>query len=66
MPDGFTYQLWAVIDEKVISAGVLGNRPDIVPFHIDPDGLQALVITQEVYGGVPQSEGEPVVAWFDA
>jgi hypothetical protein len=66
LPDDLTYQLWAVIDEKVISAGVLGNRPDIVPFHIDPDGLQALVITQEVYGGVPQSEGEPVVAWFDA
>ena len=66
LPDDLTYQLWAVIDEKVISAGVLGNRPDIVPFHIDPDGLQALVITQEVYGGVPQSEGDPVVAWFDA
>ena len=65
LPDDLTYQLWAVIDDKVISAGILGNQPDIVPFHIDPEGLQALVITQEVYGGVPQSEGEAVVAWFE-
>lgn len=66
LPDDLTYQLWAVVDDKVISAGVLGNRPDIVPFHIDPQGLQGLVITQEVSGGVPQSEGTPVVSWFDA
>lgn len=66
LPDDLTYQLWAVVDDKVISAGVLGNRPDIVPFHIDPQGLQGLVITQEVSGGVPQSESAPVVSWFDA
>ena len=66
LPDDLTYQLWAVVDDKVISAGVLGNRPDIVPFHIDPEGLQGLVITQEVSGGVPQSEGSAVVSWFEA
>ena len=61
-----TYQLWAVVGDKVISAGVLGNQPVLVPFHIDPDGLQGLVITREVAGGVPQSEADPVVAWFKA
>jgi anti-sigma factor RsiW len=58
-----TYQLWAVVEGKVISAGVLGNRPGVVPFHIDPAGLEALVITAEVAGGVPQSQEAPVVAW---
>jgi len=66
LPFDATYQLWAVVDDKVISAGVLGNQPAVVPFHVDPQGLQGLVITQEVAGGVPQSEAEPVVAWFKA
>ena len=66
LPADATYQLWAVVDGKVISAGVLGNQPAVVPFHIDPQGLQGLVITQEVSGGVPQSEADPVVAWFKA
>jgi hypothetical protein len=66
LPADSTYQLWAVVDDKVISAGVLGSRPDVVPFHIDPEGLQGLVITQEVAGGVSQSEADPVAAWFKA
>jgi hypothetical protein len=66
LPSNATYQLWAVVDDKVISAGVLGNQPALVPFHVDPQGLQGLVITQEVAGGVPQSEADPVVAWFKA
>ena len=66
LPADATYQLWAVVDDKVISAGILGNQPSLVPFHIDPQGLQGLVITQEVAGGVPQSEADPVVAWFKA
>jgi hypothetical protein len=66
LPADATYQLWAVVDDKVISAGVLGNNPSLVPFRIDPQGLQGLVITQEVAGGVPQSEADPVVAWFKA
>jgi hypothetical protein len=66
LPDDSTYQLWAVVDGKVISAGVLGSQPDVVPFHLDPQGLEGLVITQEEAGGVPQSEADPVVAWFEA
>jgi hypothetical protein len=66
LPGDSTYQLWAVVDDRVISAGVLGNQPALVPFHIDPQGLQGLVITQEIAGGVPQSEADPVVAWFKA
>lgn len=66
LPVDATYQLWAVVDGKVISAGVLGNQPEVVPFHLDPEGLEGLVITQEEAGGVPQSEADPVVAWFEA
>ena len=65
LSEELTYQIWAVVDDKVISVGILGNQPDIIPFHIDPEGLQGLVIIQEVSGGVPQSEGSVVVSWFD-
>ena len=66
LPADATYQLWAVVDGKVISAGVLGNEPDVVPFHLDPEGLEGLVITREEAGGVPQSQADPVVTWFEA
>ena len=61
-----TYQLWAIVDGKVISAGVLGPNPGVVPFHIDPDGFQGFAITEEVVGGVESSQNDPVVAWVAA
>jgi hypothetical protein len=63
LPEGRTYQLWAVVDGRVISAGVLGPDPEIVPFHVDPVGLEALAITEEVVGGVAVSENPILVAW---
>lgn len=63
---GRTYQLWAIVDGKVISAGVLGPEPGVVPFRIDPDGFEGFAITDEVIGGVPASENAPVVAWLAA
>lgn len=64
LTDGSTYQLWAVVNDHVISAGVLGADPPVVPFRIDPDGLQGFAITIEEAGGVAVSEAEPVAAWF--
>ena len=32
-----TYQLWGVIDDEVISLGVLGHRPGVEPFTVDGD-----------------------------
>lgn len=49
-----TYQLWGVHGDVVVSLGVLGASPGVVAFHAD-EGLQALVITEEVSGGVPSS-----------
>jgi anti-sigma-K factor RskA len=59
-----TYQLWAVQDGAVISAGLLGANPGFVPFHVDPSRLDGLVITAERAGGVPVSEQPAVAAWF--
>ncbi len=50
-----TYQLWGVIDDQVISLGVLGHRPAVEPFTVD-GGLTALVVTDEAAGGVPTSQ----------
>ncbi|NNC92264.1 MAG: anti-sigma factor [Acidimicrobiia bacterium] len=66
LPADRTYQLWAIVDGKVISAGVLGPEPGVVPFHIDPEGFEGFAITDEVVGGVPASENSPVVAWLAA
>lgn len=63
LPADRTYQLWAVVDSKVISAAVLGNDPAIVPFRIDPQGLEALAITEEESGGVVVSANPVLVAW---
>ena len=55
LPDTETWQLWGVYgDEDVISLGVLGNRPDLQAFTAHDD-VEALVITREQAGGVPQS-----------
>ena len=66
LPADRTYQLWAIVDGKVISAGILGSEPGVVPFHIDPEGFEGFAITEEVIGGVPASENAPVVAWLAA
>lgn len=66
LPADRTYQLWAIVDGRVISAGVLGSKPGVVPFHIDPKGFEGFAITEEVIGGVATSENAPVVAWLAA
>jgi anti-sigma-K factor RskA len=55
LPRDRTYQLWGVVDDRVISLGVLGPTPSTEIFTVKGD-LSALVITEEVRGGVPVSE----------
>jgi hypothetical protein len=59
-----TYQLWAVQDGKVISAGIFGSNPHVAPFHIDAELLEGLVLTAEAAGGVAVSEQPAAAAWF--
>lgn len=60
-----TYQLWAVLDGEIISAGVFGNDPTVAPFRIDPDLLEGLVVTEEVVGGVAVSSQPAASAWLE-
>ena len=55
-----TYQLWGVVDERKISLGVLGHRPDVVAFHATA-AVEALAVTAERSGGVVVSEAPAVV-----
>ena len=50
-----TYQLWGVVGDEVISLGVLGHRPGVEPFTVE-GALSALVVTDEVAGGVATSQ----------
>lgn len=63
LPPSRTYQLWAIIGDKVISAGVLGPRPAVVAFHVEWP-LDGLAVTQESNGGVVQSANPAVAAWL--
>jgi anti-sigma-K factor RskA len=51
------YQLWGVIDDKVISLGVFGAKPEIEPFSAEAN-VVALAVTIEVASGVV-SNGNP-------
>ena len=59
-----TYQLWAIQDGVVISAGVLGSDPRTVSFHVDATRLDGLVITIEDAGGVVSSANPAAAAWL--
>lgn len=61
LPSGRTYQLWAVVGKKIISLGLLGSHPSIVPFSVaGSPGVSAFAITNEVAGGVVASANRPV------
>jgi hypothetical protein len=59
LPDARTYQLWGQTGDRLVSLGVLGDRPMVVAFPAD--GYPLLAVTDEVAGGVVQSENDPVV-----
>jgi anti-sigma-K factor RskA len=58
------YQLWGVVDDKVISLGVFGADPAIVSFTAEAP-VSALAITIEAAGGVI-SDGNPDGAYSGA
>lgn len=58
-----TYQLWAVTNQGEISLGLLGQDPEVAPFHISGP-VQAYAITVEVAGGVKAPTREPVVIGY--
>jgi hypothetical protein len=56
---GRTYQLWGKVGDELVSLGVLGADPGIVPFRADEVTL--LAVTEETAGGVVRSTHAPVV-----
>jgi anti-sigma factor RsiW len=57
-----TYQLWGVVDDQVISLGVLGANPDLTAFQVDDaTRVSAYAVTDEVAGGVVSSQNPAVV-----
>jgi hypothetical protein len=59
LPDARTYQLWGQTGDRLVSLGVLGDRPMVVAFRAA--GYPLLAVTEEVAGGVVQSRNAPVV-----
>lgn len=57
------YQLWVIVDDTVLSAGLLGADPEISPFQVTGD-IAGFAITEEVAEGVVASENDPVALWL--
>lgn len=59
-----TYQLWAILPDRVVSLGVLGADPSLTPFRSDlaAGETATLAVTAERAGGVPLPETQPVAA----
>lgn len=56
-----TYQLWAVIGNEPISAGLLGGAPRVAPFRAS-GRVVGLAITDEAASGVTASGNRPVAS----
>jgi len=66
LPAGRTYQLWLVTPTQKISAGTfaVGANGDAfveATYPLDQNALQAVAVTEEPAGGVPQPTGTPVI-----
>ena len=59
LPDGRTYQLWAVAGGQKLSVGVLGGKIDVVSFR-GPSSFDALALTVEQAPGVVASANQAV------
>ena len=65
LPAGRTYQLWAIVGDKTISAGILGRDPRVVPFTVAAD-TKGYAVTDEAEGGVVSSTRDPVLVGLRA
>jgi len=63
LPADRTYQLWGVIGSHIVSLGLLGSRPGIVPFSVAGGSEpSAFAVSSEHAGGAVQPSGRPVAA----
>lgn len=64
LDDDRTYQLWLIVDDRVISAALLGNDPEVVQFRAEGN-INGIAISNEVAGGVVVSEVAPTAIWLN-
>ena len=62
LPETQTYQLWAVVNDEIVSVGLLGSTPDETPLRVEGDP-EVFALSIEVAGGVAVSEVAPVAVW---
>lgn len=60
LEEGRTYQLWGDVGDRLVSLGLLGADPEVVPFEV-PEQTVAVAITEEAEPGVVVSE-QPILA----
>lgn len=60
LPADRTYQLWVLVDNQRVSAGLLGRHPTVAVFHAG-GRFDGLAITEEEASGVIVSRHAPVV-----
>jgi hypothetical protein len=60
LPASQTYQLWGLLEDRAVSAGVLGPSFELVAFKIS-SGVDGLAISEEIAGGVASPEHPPLV-----
>lgn len=58
---GRSYQLWALAGATPVSAGLLGNSPDVAAFHIDGP-VEGFAISVEDADGAPAPTSAPVAS----
>jgi anti-sigma-K factor RskA len=61
LPEGRTYQLWALGGEDPISAGLLGSDPGIATFNVGP-GTVAIAVTDEPSSGAVAPGSDPLAS----
>ena len=58
-----TYQLWLIVEDRVVSAAVLGNDPGAIQFRAEGT-VVGIAISNEIAGGVAVSAVEPTAIWL--
>lgn len=63
LADNRTYQLWVIVEDRVVSAALLGNEPGVVEFRAEGE-ISGIAISNEVAGGVVVSAVAPTAVWL--
>ncbi len=63
LSDDRTYQLWVIVEDRVVSAALLGNEPGVIEFRAEGE-ISGIAISNEVAGGVVVSAVAPTAIWL--